>query len=336
MSDFTIGRLRGGFCVSWDRSNGKRARYQLQARTRAEAEPEALAVFRRQNPPPAEPQVEDIWAPYRASLQGRPTAETLKYIGKPVLKRFGKLKPLQITTEMCRNYAEQRYSEGVSQGTVWTELGHLNSALKWGVKERLIAASPYVLRTQKPAPKERFFSKDEITKLLSVEETPPHVRLVMLLFLSTAGRMSAVLQLTWDRVDFDRRQINLRTVGDKTRKGRAIVPMNEGLHDVLLAARQGALSDFVVEWAGGPVRSVRKGLQAVGDRAGIPGVGDHIFRHTSAVHLAEGGVPMSEIAQFLVHSNTATTERVYARYSPKHLRKAAAILDFTSPKGTEP
>lgn len=232
---------------------------------------------------------------------------------------------------MCRNYAQLRYSEGVSQGTAWAELGHLNSALKWGVKERIILASPYIWRPQKPTPKERYFTKNEIAKLLGVDETPPHIRLVMLLLLSTAGRMSAVLQLTWDRVNLDRRQINLRNEGDQTRKGRAIVPINEGLYHALLAAREAALSDYVVEWASGPVRSVRKGLRAVGDRAGIPGVGAHIFRHTAAVHLAEGGIPMTEIAQFLGHSNTTTTERVYARYSPSHLRGAANILDFTTP-----
>jgi integrase len=196
----------------------------------------------------------------------------------------------------------------------------------------MIKDCPYIWRPQKPTPRERFFTKDEISKLLAAAETPPHIQLAMQLLLSTAGRMSAILELTWDRVDFDRRQINLRNEGDNTRKGRAIVPMNDGLYIALQTARHGALSDYVVEWAGGPVRSIRKGLSAVGQRVGIPNVGAHIFRHTAAVHLAEGGVPMSEIAQFLGHSNTATTERVYARYSPAHLRKAADILDFTTTK----
>jgi len=328
--EFIIGRLRGGGCVSWDRASGRRAHYQLQARTPAEAESEALEVFQRENPPPAEPLVKYIWDQYQASLQGRPTADTLRYVGKAVMKRFGELKPLQITTEMCQSYAEHRCTENVSQGTVWTELGHLNSSLKWGVKQRMIVANPYIWRPQKPTPKERYFTKDEIAKLLAVDETPPHIRLAMLLLLSTAGRMSAVLQLTWDRVDLERRQINLRNEGDKTRKGRAIVPINDGLCQALVAARAGALSEFVVEWAGRPVLSIRRGLKAVGDRAGIPGTGAHIFRHTAAVHLAEGGIPMAEIAQFLGHSNTSVTERVYARYSPKHLRHAANILDFTA------
>jgi len=43
--------------------------------------------------------------------------------------------------------------------------------------------------------------------------------------------------------------------------------------------------------------------------------------------MAEAGVPMSEIAQYLGHSSTNVTERVYARFSPDYLRKAAAALD---------
>ena len=288
--------------------------------------------YLKKNPAPTDPRVDFIWEQYRNSLLGRPTEVTLGYVGKPVLKAFGKLKPLQIDTAMCREYADNRYTDGVSQGTVWTELGHLNSSLKWAVKQRLIKDCPYIWRPQKPTPKERFFTKKEIAKLLSVPETPPHIQLAMLLLLSTAGRMSAVLELTWDRVDFDRCQINLRNAGDKTRKPRATIPINDGLQDALLAAQKDAIRDHVIEWAGGPVKSIRKGLSAVGQRADIPDVGAHIFRHTAAVHLAEGGVPMSEIAQFLGHSNTATTERVYARYSPAHLSKAAKILDFTTPK----
>lgn len=47
MSDITIGRLRGGFCVSW-REDGKRKRYSLAARTRKEAEAEGRDRFIRE------------------------------------------------------------------------------------------------------------------------------------------------------------------------------------------------------------------------------------------------------------------------------------------------
>jgi integrase len=44
--------------------------------------------------------------------------------------------------------------------------------------------------------------------------------------------------------------------------------------------------------------------------------------------MAESGRPMSEIAQFLGHSNSTLTERVYARFSPDFLRKSANALEL--------
>ena len=53
----------------------------------------------------------------------------------------------------------------------------------------------------------------------------------------------------------------------------------------------------------------------------------HILRHTAAVALAEGGVSMQDIAQYLGHAGKSTTERIYARFSPDYLRKAAKVLN---------
>jgi integrase len=51
-----------------------------------------------------------------------------------------------------------------------------------------------------------------------------------------------------------------------------------------------------------------------------------VLRHTAAVWMAEAGIPMAEIAQYLGHSDDRITSRVYARYGPDHLRKAAAAI----------
>lgn len=77
------------------------------------------------------------------------------------------------------------------------------------------------------------------------------------------------------------------------------------------------------------VKSIRKGLETVGRKVGVEGVSAHVFRHTAAVHMAEAGIPMSEISQYLGHSNTVIIERGPARYSPNHLRRAAEAVDFT-------
>jgi integrase len=43
--------------------------------------------------------------------------------------------------------------------------------------------------------------------------------------------------------------------------------------------------------------------------------------------MAEAGVPMSEIAQVLGHTDPAITFRIYARYSPEYLKRAVGALE---------
>lgn len=58
--------------------------------------------------------------------------------------------------------------------------------------------------------------------------------------------------------------------------------------------------------------------KAAGRRAGVGNVSPKILRHSAAVRMAEDGVPMEEIAQYLGHRNVNVTRRIYARFSPDH------------------
>lgn len=328
MSDFRIGRLNGRFVITWHEADGKRRRYRLDALTRKDAESEAIDVIRRETLGKRALTVAALWEAYRADRKGRPIAETMRHTGKAVLPHFGALRPDQIDASHCRAYTKLRKAAGIAQGSTWTELGHLQSVVIWAHKKaRLIDFAPHIERPQKPQPKDRFLTRAEIDRLLAAE-CEPHVRLAILLMLTTAGRVGAVLELSWDRVDFDRGQINLRVDAEGPRKGRAVVPMNATLRAALTAAKEAALSDYVVEWAGGPIASVRNGFKAACDRAGLADVTPHVLRHTAGVHMAEAGVPMQLIAQYLGHSSTSITERVYARFSPNYMREAADVLDF--------
>lgn len=328
MPDISIGRFRGGYCVYW-REGGKRKRYQLEARTRAEAEPEAIDVYRRETLGQRRERstVSDIWEAYREDLGEKPTAKTMGYTGKAVLEHFGSFRPDQISTALCRAYVVKREAAGKSQGTIHTELGHLRSAMRFAVKERIIDRAPEIERPAKPTPKERYLEKEEVSALIN-SASSPHIALAIHLLFATAGRVGAILDLTWDRVDFQRGIVNLRLDDAKTRKGRAIVPMNSGIRAALQTAHDAALSDYVVEYAGGKVKNIRKGFEAACRRAELEDVTLHTIRHSSAVAMVSNGVPLEKVAQYLGHSNVAITYQTYARFAPDHLQDAAEILDF--------
>lgn len=327
MREYRIGRLKGRFVVTWIEPDGKRRRYRLDALTRKAAETEALDKIAKETLPKTGATVADLWERYREYLGDRPAGVTMGYTGKAVLDHFGHMRPDQVTLAQCNAYTAARLKAGKSQGTVHTELGHLRSAMTWAAKIGAIDRAPHVFRPHKPAPKDRYLDEAEIGRLLTAN-CEPHVKLAIHLMLATAGRVGAILELTWDRVDFDRGQIDLRLEAIGPRKGRAVVPINPTLRAALTAAKEAALSDYVVEWAGEPVKSIRRGFDRAVANAGLSDVSPHVLRHTAGVHMAAAGIPMSKISQYMGHTNTAVTERVYARFAPDHMQDAAAVLDF--------
>jgi len=326
MPDYRIGRLKGRFVVTWV-ENGKRRRVRLDAKTAREADAEGRRVFAAARALTGGQTVRDLWTAYRNHVDGRPVAQSLDWRANTILPIFGDLTPDQITPEDCRAHIARRRAQGRADGTIWTEMGLLRNVLSWAVKQGMIDRAPHIERPSKPAPKDRHLTRAEVEKLLDAP-AEPHVRLAILLMLTTAARVAAVLELTWDRVDLMRGQIDYRTPGATTRKGRAVVPINATLRAALMVARGAALSDHVVEWAGKPVASIKRGFARTVSEAGLRDVTPHTLRHTAAVHMAEGGVPMPVIAQYLGHSDSRITEAVYARYSPEHLRSALLIPLF--------
>src|SRR6185312_11627871 len=82
-----------------------------------------------------------------------------------------------------------------------------------------------------PPPRDRYLTREEVETLWNAAESA-HAELFIKLAWATAGRASAILELTWDRVDFQRGQIRLST-GEGRRKGRATVGMTPTIRTAL-------------------------------------------------------------------------------------------------------
>lgn len=327
MQPWRITKLKGEFCLTWDEPGGVRRRYRLGTADFTEAVALAPARYAELSRTTSTT-VGDLWSSYMTDMAGRAVVETMGHTWKALASRFGKLQAEDVTIALCRAHIAARREEGIKDGTIHTELGHLRMVMLWAQKHKLIAAAPEIERPAKPESVTKHLTRDEARALLDAANAP-HVRLAIMLLLGTGARIEAALQLTWDRVDLERGMIQLRNPFDKQkRKGRATVPMNDRLRAALAVARKGALSPYVIEWAGKPVGSIKRGLKAAGAAIGRPDVHPHMLRHSAAVWLAEAGHSMEEISQFLGHNNARITARIYARFSPTHLRKLANDLEF--------
>jgi len=256
-------------------------------------------------------------------------APRLKSAWKALKPTFGHLTPEDVTRDLCRSYAQQRRNKNgdqIGNGTIRRELSALRAALRWQMPN-----TPAVFDLPSPPrPRDRYLTRDEYRRLLdgAVEF---HTKLFIRLALATGARKAAVLDLKWGAVDFKKRLINLGVV--EGGKPRAIVPITDGLMEWLQTAYRARQTDYVIEWDGQPVKAVRRSFATAAKNAGLGNVTPHVLRHTAAVWMAEGGRSMDEIAQYLGHTETQTTIRVYARYSPDYLRKAARLLDVEQCSG---
>ena len=330
MREYRIGKLNGRFVVMWNESDGKRRRFRLAAHTPKEAEREARDLILSRTAPAQGTTVQQIWEAYQLEVEGRRQAAKMAQTGKNVLPDFGHLSAAHVTIEDCRSFIAKRRQDGRKDATIRTELGCLRTALRWAEKAKLIDAAPAIELPQTPPPRERYLTRQEVEALLAAA-AEPHLRLAMLLMLTTAGRIGALLELTWSRVDLDRRIIKLSTSDIGPRKGRATVPVNDTLLAALTTAQAAARSDFVVEWGGRQVGSIKTGFNAAVARAGIDHCTPHDLRRTAGRFMAEAGVPIEEIAQYLGHTNPNITRSTYGQFSPDYLRRAAGSLEFGRP-----
>lgn len=228
-----------------------------------------------------------------------------------------------IEREDCRAYFKARKKLGYANSTIRTDLALLRACLRW----RYGKSAPALWLPPASAPRDTWLTKDEARKLIAAAKSP-HIRLFLILGLATGARSDAILDLTWDRVDFAGGTVDFRPAGrDQTNKRRIVVTMNANARAGLETAYAGRLSDHVIEFGGKPISSVKKSISRLSRDTGIA-FSPHVLRHTCAVWMAQADVPMQKISQYLGHTSSRVTEQVYARYSPSFMRDAGAAVEF--------
>jgi integrase/recombinase XerD len=80
-------------------------------------------------------------------------------------------------------------------------------------------------------------------------------------------------------------------------------------------------------------QSVWRIVQKYGVAAGISEsrLSPHVFRHSAATHMVEGGADLRTVQEILGHASLSTTQ-VYTRVSPEHLRE---VVVTSHPRGQQ-
>lgn len=287
---------------------------------------------------PALPTIGAVIDGYLAEKGPQNHSKTIYYDCTTLKKFFADLPVDLLTRDQVRIYTAERRKAGaqgapaqyrtkvrpLSNGTLIRELGTLRAALAWAVKERWIAAAPFVERPAAPRARERWLTRAEAHRLLDAAKKS-HIRLFIALALYTGGRAGALLELTWEQVDFERNTIDLGE--SRGRKRRPIVPIVDDLRPILGEAMKVATSQWVIEYGGSPVASIKTGFRAAVRRAKLVGVTPHILRHTAATWMVQKGISTKMVAAYLGNTEQMI-ETVYGHHSPEWMRAAASALSL--------
>jgi integrase len=150
----------------------------------------------------------------------------------------------------------------------------------------------------------------------------PH-RMMIIVAMCTGLRVSEVLALRWEHINFEAGSmlvqqgvVNGRIGKVKTEASQDDVPLDPAFADVLLKWK-GDRSEGLVfpsPVTGGCFYSgmiQRQILKPKGEKIGIPGLGWHTFRHTYRSLLDETGAPIGVQQKLMRHANVSTTMNVY-------------------------
>src|SRR5262249_42457598 len=147
----------------------------------------------------------------------------------------------------------------------------------------------------------------------------------------TGMRIGEILALRWSRVDFATSSLSVtETFSDgnfgspKTRSSRRVIPMSSTLKLVLDNHYSRSIvspQDLVFQTGSkrsplNPKNLYNRVLAPACDRAKLPRVSWHSFRHTNATLLAEVGESVKTAQSLLGHSDLETTLNTYMHVIP--------------------
>ena len=242
------------------------------------------------------------------------TLTNYERIHRRLTRTFGHLHPDDLTREVIQRFIGSR---SACPTAARRELEELQAALKLGgLDHRHITLPP------QPAPRDRFLTRAQANRLLE-HCRAYHLRLWCLIAMTTGRRMRAILNLTWDRVDFDRGVLDFDEPGRKiTKKRRGAVPFGGSLVAALQDARQLAVTPYVVEYRGSKIGNIGQSFRAAAKEAGVPWACPHVIKHSVISWLAEDGRGVDEIAWYTATSPD-TVRRIYLKRNPDGLRSMA-------------
>ena len=271
----------------------------------------------------------------------------------------------QITDDEIQEFLNDR-SEIISHSSLKKVFDALNAVYKIAVSRKHIDANPMGTVT---LPEDNdvkdgdvFFFSEEQIKAIKQEAVRKYktgksvYRLGwgFILILNTGMRLGEALALTWDDIDFEKRNIDINksvaTVKNrdakegepkyvnviqntpKTKKSIRIISINDNALEALNNLKEiNGKHIYVLAKSNGKFNTHRafdKAFRKIQEHLGYsPVVGTHALRHTFASVLFKNGIDVKTVSAILGHSSTSITYNTYVHLINEQKVEAIRILD---------
>jgi integrase len=177
---------------------------------------------------------------------------------------------------------------------------------------------------------ERFLSDMEIARLAealaeseqsSTESSSVIAAIRLLLF--TGARLSEILTLRWEHVDFESQCLRL----PDSKTGAKTIYLPAPALNILADLHRSDSNPYVIAGAkpGAHLVNLRKPWDRIRRRAGLQGVRLHDLRHSFASMAVAGGLSLPIIGALLGHTQPSTTAR-YAHLAADPLKQATDLI----------
>jgi integrase/recombinase XerC len=243
---------------------------------------------------------------------------------------------LSAETDAVRTYLAFLNDKQYSKATIARKLATLRSFYKFLVKRNQLGSNPVAaVRTPKQDKKlPKFLEYEDVKRLL---ETPPmnnwlgaRDRAILETLYSTGIRVSELVALNMDDVDFLGEVVHIRGKGKKER----IAPISSSALQVIQhymefrnkRAQSSRNFDSKVLFVNKhgrrlSTRSVRRKMDKYLKMAGLdPTISPHTLRHSFATHMLNNGADLRSVQELLGHQSLSTTQ-VYTHLTTKKLKE---------------
>ena len=273
------------------------------------------------------------------------TLEALKWLYEKLIKpRLGSRKLVELTrADLAKLHADLRDKPYNANRA----LGLVRAMLNWAERQEMIEprSNPAMLiKPYRESKRERFLSQKELQNLLKTidvceqdETVDPYMAAAMRMLVFTGCRLSEILTLRWDSIDFHEERFTLAE--HKTSQyGAKLIPLNGPALALLRGLPRVADNPYVMVGGkeGAHLNDLQRPWRRVRARAGLEGVRLHDLRHSFASFAAAAGISLPIIGGLLGHRSVQATAR-YAHLAQEPLKEASnSVAKYFKPPPERP